>query len=67
MPGLIAAIPATIGTKVKKDQPLIILEAMKMEHTLCASCDGTVKEIFADIGDTITEGTILIDLDPESD
>ena len=67
MPGLIAAIPATIGAKVKKDQPLIILEAMKMEHTLCASCDGTVKEIFAGIGDTITEGTILIDLDPESD
>jgi len=45
---------------VVKGQPLLILEAMKMEHTITAPADGTVKEIHYGAGEQVLEGAELI-------
>ena len=41
-PGLIKNVLVQSGTKVKKDQPIVVLEAMKMDNDITAPCDGTV-------------------------
>lgn len=65
MPGKILSILVTEGDEVSKGTPLIIMEAMKMEHTIEAPRDGTVEEIFFAIGDQVTEGANLIGLAQE--
>jgi 3-methylcrotonyl-CoA carboxylase alpha subunit len=45
---------------VKRGQPLIILEAMKMEHTLSAEADAKVEELLATPGDQVTESALLL-------
>lgn len=67
MPGLVKVLSATPGDKVTRDQPLVILEAMKMEHTLKAPRDGIVAEVFASEGEQVTDGTILLALAEEAD
>jgi 3-methylcrotonyl-CoA carboxylase alpha subunit len=59
MPGLVKIVRAAKGDAVMKGQPLLVLEAMKMEHTIAASHDGVVAEIAAE-GAQITEGTVLV-------
>ncbi|MEZ5805722.1 MAG: acetyl/propionyl/methylcrotonyl-CoA carboxylase subunit alpha [Rhizobiaceae bacterium] len=59
MPGLVKLVRAQAGDMVTKGQPLLILEAMKMEHTIAASHDGTIAEI-ADEGAQVSEGTVLV-------
>ena len=59
MPGLVKIVRAARGDAVTKGQPLLILEAMKMEHTIAAPHDGVVAEIAAE-GAQITEGTVLV-------
>ena len=59
MPGLVKVVRAAKGDAVSKGQPLLILEAMKMEHTIAAPHDGVVAEIAAE-GAQITEGTVLV-------
>ncbi len=61
MNGVIVKLLVEPGTKVKKDQPVIIMEAMKMEHTLCAPTDGLVKEFYFDAGDQVEGGSLLLD------
>ena len=41
-PGLIKSLAVENGAKVKKDQPILVLEAMKMDNDITAPCDGTV-------------------------
>ena len=60
MPGKIAAVMVKPGQKVDKGAPLVILEAMKMEHTIAAPADGVVKEIHYAPGDQVLEGAELI-------
>jgi 3-methylcrotonyl-CoA carboxylase alpha subunit len=48
------------GETVKKGQPLLILEAMKMEHTITAPADGVVKEIHFAAGEQVLEGAELV-------
>ncbi|OWT74380.1 MULTISPECIES: acetyl/propionyl/methylcrotonyl-CoA carboxylase subunit alpha [unclassified Achromobacter] len=62
MPGKIIAIHVAAGDKVEKGQPLLVMEAMKMEHTITAGTDGEVTEIFHAIGDQVSEGAVLIAL-----
>jgi 3-methylcrotonyl-CoA carboxylase alpha subunit len=59
MPGLVKIVRAAKGETVSKGQPLLVLEAMKMEHTIAAPHDGVVAEIAAE-GTQITEGTVLV-------
>ncbi|HWI39527.1 MAG TPA: acetyl/propionyl/methylcrotonyl-CoA carboxylase subunit alpha [Burkholderiales bacterium] len=60
MPGRVIKLMVKAGARVTKGQPLLILEAMKMEHTIAAPADGTVKEILYAEGDQVLEGAELL-------
>ena len=59
MPGLVKMVKASAGETVTKGQPLLILEAMKMEHTIAAPHDGEIEEIASE-GTQVNEGTVLV-------
>jgi len=59
MPGKIVAAPAKAGDVVTKGQPIVVLEAMKMEHALTAPFDGVVAEFNVAVGDQVTDGAVL--------
>jgi propionyl-CoA carboxylase alpha chain/3-methylcrotonyl-CoA carboxylase alpha subunit len=59
MPGKIVATPAKPGDTVTKGQPVVVLEAMKMEHALVAPFDGVVGEIGVAVGDQVAADTVL--------
>jgi 3-methylcrotonyl-CoA carboxylase alpha subunit len=59
MPGKIVATPAKPGDTVTKGQPVVVLEAMKMEHALVAPFDGVVGEIGVSVGDQVAADTVL--------
>ncbi len=63
MPGRIVATLVAAGTEVKRGTPLVVLEAMKMEHTLQAPADGTVKGYRAKAGDQVGDGAVLVDFE----
>ena len=60
MPGKIVAVMVEAGQEVKKGDALVIMEAMKMEHTIAAPHDGVVDEILYALGDQVTEGAPLL-------
>jgi len=60
MPGLIKIIHVKNGDSVEKDQPLMVLEAMKMEHSLVAPREGVVENIHVKTGSQIEDGDLLI-------
>ncbi|MGA9795483.1 MAG: acetyl/propionyl/methylcrotonyl-CoA carboxylase subunit alpha [Rhizomicrobium sp.] len=60
MPGKVIQLLARAGEKVKKGQPLAVLEAMKMEHTLAAPADATVDAVDVAQGDQVNEGAIIV-------
>ncbi|MFY3149497.1 acetyl/propionyl/methylcrotonyl-CoA carboxylase subunit alpha [Achromobacter xylosoxidans] len=60
MPGKIISIAVKAGDSVTKGQPLLVMEAMKMEHTISAPADGKVEELFYAVGDQVTEGAELV-------
>ncbi|KTD26141.1 acyl CoA carboxylase subunit alpha [Legionella lansingensis] len=62
MPATIVAILKNIGDKVKEGESLIVLEAMKMEHTIHAPKDGVLAELFYDVGSQVNEGAELLAL-----
>jgi 3-methylcrotonyl-CoA carboxylase alpha subunit len=66
MPGKILSVTVAVGDTVTRGMPLIVMEAMKMEHTIEAPHDGIVREIFYAIGDQVVEGAPLLDLDETS-
>ena len=49
-----------LGKKVKKNEPLIILEAMKMENVLCSPVDGIIKGILVNTKQTVEKNSVLI-------
>jgi len=51
------------GEKVQKDQPLLILEAMKMENTIFAPFTGVVKKVFIKEGDRTPKGQLLLEFE----
>jgi pyruvate carboxylase subunit B len=58
-PGNVVKILVQNGDKVKKDQPLLVLEAMKMESEVKSPCDGTVSAVHVTAGDTVQTGDQL--------
>jgi 3-methylcrotonyl-CoA carboxylase alpha subunit len=60
MPGKVVAVIARDGQTVKKGEPLVIMEAMKMEHTIAAPSDGLVEEILYQVGDQVADGAPLL-------
>lgn len=63
MPGRIVATLVAPGTAVKRGTPLLVLEAMKMEHTLQAPADGTVQGYRVKAGDQVGDGAVLVDFE----
>jgi 3-methylcrotonyl-CoA carboxylase alpha subunit len=63
MPGKVIAVMVKPGDKVAKGAPLLILEAMKMEHTIAAPADGVVQEIHYAAGEQVPEGAELLRLE----
>jgi 3-methylcrotonyl-CoA carboxylase alpha subunit len=66
MPGKIIQLMTKAGDRVRRGQPLAILEAMKMEHTLNAPGDLTVKAVPFKVGDQVTEGAVIVGFETES-
>lgn len=64
MPGKIVSVFVTSGQKVTRGTPMMIMEAMKMEHTIVAPSDGTVTSISFAEGTQIEEGISLVEFDP---
>ncbi len=64
MPGKVIAFLAKAGDAVTQGQPLAVMEAMKMEHTIAAPRDGTVAELLYAVGDQVDEGGELLRLAP---
>ncbi|MGQ3168242.1 MAG: acetyl/propionyl/methylcrotonyl-CoA carboxylase subunit alpha [Hydrogenophaga sp.] len=62
MPGKVVSFAVKAGDAVKKGQPLAVMEAMKMEHTIAAPADGTVAELLYAPGDQVSEGAELLKL-----
>jgi 3-methylcrotonyl-CoA carboxylase alpha subunit len=67
MPGKVIALLTTAGARVAKGTPLVILEAMKMEHTIIAPGPGTVTEIHYKVGEQVAEGAELIGFERDAD
>ena len=63
MSGTIIAVMVKPGDQVVRGAPLLILEAMKMEHTITAPAAGTVSAVNYGQGEQVQEGADLIDLD----
>lgn len=64
MPGAIVQVVVEVGTYVDKGQPLLVMDSMKVETTIAANFDGTVKEIYIGPGDQVQEGTLLAEIEP---
>ena len=62
MNGTIVTVECRNGQEVKAGDPLMIMEAMKMEYTITAPYDGTVTEIFYQSGDMVKDGELLVEL-----
>ena len=67
MPGRVTQLMVEPGTSVRRGQPLIVIEAMKMEHTVTAPADGVVEAVRFAPGDLVEEGAELIALAPVSE
>jgi biotin carboxyl carrier protein len=66
MPGKVIKVNVSENEKVRKNQTLAIVEAMKMENEIKSSIDGTVKKIFAADGDLVDSENPLIELEKSS-
>jgi 3-methylcrotonyl-CoA carboxylase alpha subunit len=62
MTGTIAALSVAVGDAVVTGQSVLVVEAMKMEHRVCASRDGVIEHIGCNIGDSVNEGELLVSL-----
>ncbi len=62
IPGLVATLAVSVGSKVAKGEKLLMMEAMKMQTTVYAPCDGVVAELQVAVGDTVESKDLLIRL-----
>ena len=60
MPGKVIDLKVKVGSKIKKGDTLVILEAMKMEHTVKATEDGVIDELFISNHDQVENGALLM-------
>ncbi len=67
MPGNVIRLGAAVGDTVTAGQPLIWLEAMKMEHTITAPADGVLAELHVDTGQQVEVGAVLARVDAPHD
>lgn len=63
MPGVVFEIKVAIGDIIKKDDPILVLEAMKMENILKSPIDAVIKNIVIEKGDTVEKNKILVEFE----
>ena len=63
MPGKVLEVLVAQGDVVEAGTPLMVLEAMKMEHRIVAAADGTVVAVHYEAGDQVAQGAVLLDLE----
>lgn len=66
MPGQVVAFKVAVGDTVKKGEPLAVIEAMKIEHTITAPTDGVVAELLFAAGNVVADGDELLRIDSEA-
>jgi propionyl-CoA carboxylase alpha chain len=64
MPGSVIAVRAALGDVVREGQPILVMEAMKMQHTIAAPYTGTVTELSASAGQQVEAGAVLAVVEP---
>ena len=67
MHGVIRDLFVSVGDKVKKNQVILILEAMKMQHEIIASTDGEISDIYTKIGEQVSADADLLDINKEGE
>lgn len=64
IPGTVLKIIAEVGQTLQKGDPLLIIEAMKMENCIIMPFDGTIKAILAEPGKQVKNKQLLVEIDP---
>lgn len=62
LPGLILDVKVKVGDQIQTGQPVVIMEAMKMENIIPAPHNGTVRKVFVSNGDSVGEGDSLVEI-----
>ena len=63
LPGRVIEILVKVGDKVKANQEILILEAMKMENSITTDYAGTVKQILVEPGETVATDAVLVEIE----
>jgi geranyl-CoA carboxylase alpha subunit len=63
MPGIIRNVKASASKEVVKGETLVVLEAMKMQHQICASRDGSVSAVLVTVGQQVSAGEIFVEME----
>lgn len=63
MPGRIVGVLCKAGAKVTATEPLIVIEAMKMQNELCAKSDAVVRAVHVEVGQTVERGALLVEFE----
>jgi 3-methylcrotonyl-CoA carboxylase alpha subunit len=64
LPGRIVKVATVVGATVVRNQPLVVVEAMKIETSLGAPRDGVVAAVHCAVGDAVAGGQLLVELAP---
>lgn len=62
LPGTVIAVLKNVGEAVSANEAVVIVEAMKMENEICASCDGVLEAIHVQVGDVIRMNTCVAEI-----
>ncbi len=65
IPGLVVAVKVAAGQRVRRGEPVVVVEAMKMQNELAAGIDGVVRDVPAVAGRTVNAGDPLVVIEPE--
>jgi acetyl/propionyl-CoA carboxylase alpha subunit len=63
MPGRVIAVKAGPGQRVARGEELLVVESMKMENAIRAPREGTVKSVAAKVGDMVSPGAVLVEME----
>ena len=63
--GIVLRINVSVGDKVAEDDEIIVIEAMKMETMVYASCSGTIQEIKVKEGQSVEEDDVLLSIEED--
>ena len=65
MPGAVLEVLVSVGDEVEAGTPLVVMEAMKMEHRVMAPADGTVVAVHVEVGGRVQQGQTLVDVETD--